>query len=186
VSGPGGIGSTTIGKDEHVSVRDEPEPKKRFDVDAYSKRTQQGRCFVCTIVAGQSEYHHHLVYQDDETIAFLNRYPTLLGYTLVAPKRHVEHLAADLDLEQYLRLQAVVYRVAQAVSAVVPTERIYVMSLGSQQGNAHLHWHVAPLPPGVAYQQQQFHAVMAENGVLEVTPTHSEALAADIRRQLRV
>ena len=29
------------------------------------------------------------------------------------------------------------------------------------RANAHVHWHVAPLPPGVPYEQQQFRAVMA-------------------------
>ena len=41
--------------------------------------------------------------------------------------------------------------VAGAVSEVVPTGRVYSLSLGSRQGNAHLHWHVAPLPAGVPY-----------------------------------
>jgi hypothetical protein len=45
-------------------------------------------------------------------------------------------------------LQEVVYGVAQALGTVVPCERMYVLSLGSQQGNSHIHWHVAPLPPG--------------------------------------
>ena len=68
---------------------------------------------------------------------------------------------------------------------VLPTERIYLMSLGSHQGNAHVHWHVVPLPPGVPYEQQQFRAVMAENGVLEVTREEQRALAAGIRSALK-
>lgn len=108
----------------------------------------------------------------------------MLGYSIVAPKRHVERLVDDMSLEEYLGLQRVVYRVARATSAAVPTERVYVLSLGSQQGNAHVHWHVAPLPPGVPYEQQQFHAVMAENGVLEVTAVQQDAIAAAIRQQL--
>ena len=59
------------------------------------------------------------------------------------------------------------------------------MSLGSHQGNAHVHWHIAPLPPGVPYERQQFHAVMAENGVLEVTREAQAALAAQIRSALQ-
>jgi len=58
------------------------------------------------------------------------------------------------------------------------------MSLGSQQGNSHLHWHVAPLPPGVPYEQQQFHALMTEHGVLDVTAESQTALAAAIRARL--
>jgi hypothetical protein len=32
------------------------------------------------------------------------------------------------------------------LAAVVPTERMYCLSLGSQECNAHVHWHIAPLP----------------------------------------
>jgi diadenosine tetraphosphate (Ap4A) HIT family hydrolase len=81
----------------------------------------------------------------------------------------------------FRRVVDVVHDVAEALKATLPTERVYLMSLGSHQGNAHVHWHVAPLPPGVPYERQQFHAVMVENGVLEVTPERQAALAARIR-----
>jgi diadenosine tetraphosphate (Ap4A) HIT family hydrolase len=159
--------------------------KDDFDSDAYTRRVREGPCFVCAFVAGHPAYQHHTVYEDDDTIAFLNRYPTLLGYCLVAPKNHVEDWLEDLSDEQFLRFQATVRTVARAIAATVPTERMYSLSLGSQQGNAHLHWHLAPLPPGVPYDRQQFHAVMAENGVLSVGPTAQAHLADRIRTNLR-
>jgi diadenosine tetraphosphate (Ap4A) HIT family hydrolase len=78
----------------------------------------------------------------------------------------------------------VVQEVARAVAATVPTERMYSLSLGSQQGNAHLHWHVVPLPPGVPYERQQFQAVMTVNGVLTVDDAAQAALARRIRDRL--
>jgi hypothetical protein len=57
-------------------------------------------------------------------------------------------------------------------------------SLGSQQGNAHLHWHVAPLPPGVPYDRQQYYALMTENGVLDVDDSSQGDLARAIRSRL--
>jgi diadenosine tetraphosphate (Ap4A) HIT family hydrolase len=161
-----------------------PSGKRAFDFESYAKRVREGPCFVCAMVEGDPDYAHHLIYEDADTVAFLTRYPTLRGYCLVAPKRHVEGLVDDLDVEEYVRLQRVVYRIATAVSAAVPTERVYVLSLGSRQGNAHVHWHVAPLPPGVPYVEQQFHAVMAENGVLDMTPAEQVAVATAIRREL--
>jgi diadenosine tetraphosphate (Ap4A) HIT family hydrolase len=125
-----------------------------------------------------------VVFDDGEHIAFLNRYPTLYGYVLVSPRRHVEHVVRDLSAEEYLRLQAVVYRVARAVEAVVASERTYVLSLGSRQGNAHVHWHIAPLPPGTPYERQQFHALMAEHGVLALSREQAGELAARIRSAL--
>ncbi len=148
------------------------------------RRSREGPCFVCALLDGHPGYPHHEVYEDDDTIAFLARYPTLLGYCLVAPKRHVEDWVHDLGEPEYLRLQTVVLQVARAIAATVPTERMYLLSLGSQQGNAHLHWHVAPLPPGIPYEQQQFPALMAENGVLDVDDAAQAALAQAIRRHL--
>jgi diadenosine tetraphosphate (Ap4A) HIT family hydrolase len=150
-----------------------------FDLAAYVRRVRTGPCFICALP--EDEY----LYDDGEHIAFLSHYPTVPGYALVSPRKHVEHIVRDLDLEAHLRLQAVVYKVAKAIEAVVPSERTYVLSLGSQQGNSHIHWHVAPLPPGTPPDEQQFHAIMAENGVIPWSPEQAAGLRAKIRERLR-
>jgi histidine triad (HIT) family protein/ATP adenylyltransferase len=108
----------------------------------------------------------------------------LPGRTIVAPRAHVEHLFRDLDRAAYLRLQDVVYRVARAVEQAVASERTYALSLGSQQGNSHVHWMVAPLPPGTPYERQQYHALMAENGTIAMSTADASALAGRIREHL--
>ena len=163
---------------------DQPAGRVAFDVEQYVRRVQQGPCFVCALVAGHPDYDHHIVYDDGDTIGFLARYPTLLGSCLVAPKQHVEDWVHGLTQPAFLNLQAVVHRVALAVAAAVPTERMYTLSLGSQHGNAHLHWHITPLPPGVPYPEQQFHALMAEHGILDIDDTTQAALAQRIRGHL--
>jgi histidine triad (HIT) family protein/ATP adenylyltransferase len=142
---------------------------------------QEGRCFICRVVDRTHSYSHHVVYEDADTIVFLNRYPTLVGYCLVSPKKHVEDWARDLSETEFLTFQRVVHRVSRAIAATVPTERMYSLSLGSQQANAHVHWHVAPLPPGVPYEQQEFSALQKENGILGI----SEADQADLARTIR-
>ena len=123
-----------------------PRQRQPFDLQSYRQRVQTGGCFICALASGDEEERHSIVYQDELAIAFLNKYPTLYGYTLVAPRRHLEQVTADFTLDQYLALQRVVYLVAEALWREVPTERMYVLSLGSKQGNSHVHWHVAPLP----------------------------------------
>ena len=68
---------------------------------------------------------------------------------------------------------------------LLATERLYVLSLGSQQGNRHVHWHVVPLPPGVPYREQQL-ALLAKSmrGVLPFDRQRNAALAARIRANL--
>ncbi|MFG3257360.1 HIT family protein [Streptomyces sp. NPDC048172] len=152
-----------------------------MDLDSYTARARQGPCFVCAYLAGDPDYRHETVYEDEAHVAFLDRWPTVPGKVLVAPKAHIEHAVRDLDEAAFTRLMRVVRRVTLAVEAVFAPERTYLLSLGSQQGNAHLHWHIAGLPPGTPYEHQQFHALMTENGVL--APTAEES--ADMARRLR-
>jgi histidine triad (HIT) family protein/ATP adenylyltransferase len=154
-----------------------------FDLAAYVERSRKGPCFVCAYLGGHPDYEHLPVHADEHVVAFFNRYPTLLGYTIVAPRAHVIDVTGDRAL--FRRVTDVVHDVAEALKATVPTERIYLMSLGSHQGNAHVHWHVAPLPPGVPYERQQFRAVMAENGILDVTREEQRALADRVCSALR-
>jgi diadenosine tetraphosphate (Ap4A) HIT family hydrolase len=142
-------------------------------------------CFVCEIVAGNPRLPHDIVYEDDDAIAFLGRWPALWGLTLVCPKAHREQVTGDFTEDEYLRLQTVVRRVGEAVRATVPCERLYVMSLGSESGNRHVHWHLAPLPPGVPRLLQQcrsFEELLV--GRLDVPESEMWDLAAHIRRRL--
>jgi diadenosine tetraphosphate (Ap4A) HIT family hydrolase len=147
------------------------------------RRDLEGRCFICELVAGNPEFAHVLVYEDEDAVAFLNKYPALYGYVLVAPREHREHVTGDFTTAEYLRLQAAVHRVGEAVRRSVPTERLYILSLGSQQGNRHVHWHIAPLPPDVPFTRQQLTA-LDTNLRFELSHHEAEELANRIRRAL--
>ena len=159
-----------------------------FDLESYVERVQTSPCFVCAIARGDDRLPaQHIVWRDDRHIAFLPNFHVLLGYALVAPVEHREAVAGDFSLDEYLALQVVVHRVARAMAATVPTERIYILSLGSQQGNAHVHWHVAALPPGVPYEEQQFRALMTETkGVLAMTSDEQTAFADRLRAAIEL
>ena len=154
-----------------------------FDVAAYEKRSKDGPCFVCELVAGANP--HQVLYEDQTVVVFLSKYPVLYGYTLVAPRDHREQATGDFTLEEYLALQRVIYLVGEALRQVVPTERLYILTLGSQQGNRHVHWHLAPLPPGVPYEQQQTAAISLANGVLALSDADMAALAQRLRHELK-
>jgi diadenosine tetraphosphate (Ap4A) HIT family hydrolase len=161
-----------------------------FDAAAYVERSRSGNCFVCRVAAGASPRKEFIVHRDDHHIAFLPNFHVQRGYVLVAPIEHREGVVEDFSLDDYLALQTLVRAVGRALSQTVPTERIYVLSLGSQDGNAHVHWHVVALPPGVPYEQQQFVALMHEtNGVLDLTDDEraelSNALRANIATELQ-
>lgn len=127
---------------------------------------------------------NHIIHQDDTCIVFLNKYPVLYGYVLVAPIKHKEQVTGDFTIGKYLALQRMVYRTAEAVRKSVPAERIYILSLGSQQGNSHVHWHIVPLPYGVPFKEQQLEALQIENGILDISDDEMENLARRIRQNM--
>jgi ATP adenylyltransferase len=148
----------------------------------YERRVREGPCFVCELLAGRDP--HHVVYEDNTKIAFVNRLPSVYGHLLVAPKEHREHATGDFSEDEYVALQRVVHRVGEALRRAVPCERLYVLSLGSQQGNRHVHWHLVPLPPGVPYEGQQLEAIRWKNGVPRVPDEELRELAELVRREL--
>lgn len=158
--------------------------RKAFDVDSYIAHIQNSPCFICELIAGRLN-GNHVIYQNDQYIAFLNKYPTLYGYALVAPISHWEQVTRDFTEQEYLVLQQAVFQVTQAVCRTVETERVYILSLGSQQGNRHVHWHVAPLPYGVPFKQQQLDALRSEGGILDLPDQEMAELASRIRQNMR-
>lgn len=47
-------------------------PRRFIDIDTYLNRIQHTPCFICELVAGNPDYQHHIIYQDETAIAFLN------------------------------------------------------------------------------------------------------------------
>ena len=48
-----------------------------FDVQRYVERSQGGPCFICEMLSGRKP--HHIIYEDDTHMFFLNKYPILYG-----------------------------------------------------------------------------------------------------------
>lgn len=155
-----------------------------FDLARYLDGIETRPCFICGCVAGDPTFFHHRIFEDEEVIIFMSKYPTMEGYCLVCPRRHAEDLSQDLSRAEYLRLQEMVFFLSRALKKVFDAERIYVLSLGSKQANSHLHFHVTPLPEGVPLERQQYHALMAENGVLQLEDHEMVRLADRIRAAL--
>jgi len=159
--------------------------RKPFDEDEYIERIQNSPCFICEMAAGRLN-GNQIVYQDDSIIVFLNKYPVLYGYVLVAPVHHKEQVTGDFTVDEYLKLQRAIYQTAEAVRKTVEAERVYILSLGSQQGNRHVHWHIAPLPYGIPFKEQQLEALMAKNGILQIPEAEMADLAQRIRLNLEL
>lgn len=102
-------------------------------------------CVFCDIVAGTSP--SHIVYSDDDVVAFLDISPVTRGHTLVVPRTHSAGLA-DLDPEVGGLVFAAGQRIAMAMRR--STIRADGVNLAMNDGRAafqtvfHSHLHVVP------------------------------------------
>ncbi len=157
--------------------------RHELDVDAFLKRDRTGPCFVCQIVACAPDASPHIIYEDAVAIAFLDKYPPEYGWTLVAPRAHRTQVTGDFTVDEYLQLQHLVYRVSEAVRYEVNAERMYLCSLGRNQGNAHVHWHIAPVPQGMPFDEQG--PDIFRSSRLDISENEQAALATRLQQRLQ-
>lgn len=110
----------------------------------HETNTDQENCIFCKIVDGSIPAKK--VYEDDETMAFLDIQPIQHGHTLVIPKDHFENIYT-LPAETWLRIQMTVQKVALAVKHAADADGINIsMNNESAAGQEvpHAHIHVIP------------------------------------------
>jgi histidine triad (HIT) family protein len=107
------------------------------------------------------------VYEDDQTLAFMDVMPQAEGHTLVIPKEKAENLL-DLSPEGAAALIVTTQKVARAVKKALNVPGIYVMQLnGADAGQTvfHVHFHVIPRIGGVSLKPHA--GGMADSKLLE-------------------
>lgn len=87
----------------------------------------------------------HKVYEDENTIAFLDITPNVLGHTLVVPKRQVDQFN-HLDDNLYHAVWSTVKKVANNHQQKLGTDRIGISIKGVDV--PHTHVHVLPFNVG--------------------------------------
>lgn len=80
----------------------------------------------------------HKIYEDEQTLAFLDIHPDNEGHTLVIPKKPVEFVW-DLDSETYLALMSTVQKVALRLRDVLPYAYVHERVVGTDVPHAHVH-----------------------------------------------
>lgn len=80
----------------------------------------------------------HKIYEDDDTIAFLDIHPDKPGHTLVVTKVQVDQYI-DLDDEKYIALWLSVKKVAKRLKSVLGVDRVKVIIVGTDVPHVHVH-----------------------------------------------
>jgi len=104
----------------------------------------EGQCLFCVVASGQIPSKK--VYEDAETMAFLDINPRNKGHTLVITKKHYETLM-DMPEGEAERLFGIVRKVAIAARDAVDAGGINIgQNNGKMAGQMipHVHFHVIP------------------------------------------
>ena len=99
-------------------------------------------CLFCRIVSG--EVPAVVVYEDANTLAFLDHRPLFPGHTLLVPREHYETLA-DLPAAQVGPLFKNAQLLSRAIESAMEAEGNFVaMNNRVSQSVPHLHVHIVP------------------------------------------
>jgi histidine triad (HIT) family protein len=101
-------------------------------------------CAFCRII--RKEVPESRVYEDDQTLAFMDIRPASEGHTLVIPKKHYETVL-DMAEEEVAYLHKISKRVAVAVKKGMKADGISIIQQNGRaagQDIMHVHVHVIP------------------------------------------
>ena len=101
-------------------------------------------CIFCDILDGKRD--GYFVYEDEDHIAFLDKYPIDDGHTLVIPKKHHEKIT-DMNPDDVGKIFSLIPKIAKAVLIGTGAD---AFSLAQNNGNAakqiipHVNIHIIP------------------------------------------
>lgn len=88
----------------------------------------------------------HIVYEDEHTLAFLDRAPNAIGHTLVIPKKPIVNIF-DADDETLAHIMHTVRIIAPRVCAATGAKGVHIYSNHNHEGGQevfHFHFHIIP------------------------------------------
>lgn len=101
-------------------------------------------CIFCDIV--ESRAPAAMVFEDGETLAFMDINPANPGHTLVIPKQHVRNIY-ELDEETAAAVMRTTVRVARAIKRALQPDGMNLVQSNERAGGQdvfHFHMHIIP------------------------------------------
>lgn len=121
-------------------------------------------CVFCKIVEG--ELPSYKVYEDDETLAFLDINPVHAGHTLVIPKEHAGNIF-EIPSELWAKVQETVRKVASAVENGTKADGVNMLMNNREHAGQvvhHAHVHLIPRFRGDGLTLWPHHSLKKEEG----------------------
>ena len=104
-------------------------------------------CLFCKIIAG--EIPAHKIYEDEDTIAFLDIFPVAYGHTLVIPKKHSVNIL-DAEASALQAVMSTIAKLSPKIKETLQATGINIVNASgkdAQQSVDHLHFHIVPRYP---------------------------------------
>jgi histidine triad (HIT) family protein len=98
----------------------------------------------CDII--QRKGGSHIIYEDEDFIAILDKYPISLGHTLVMPKRHYERVI-DLSEKEFCAMYARVHALNRLITSRLNASASHIAINDGAAANQlipHVHVHIIP------------------------------------------
>ncbi|HXV51581.1 MAG TPA: HIT family protein [Nitrosopumilaceae archaeon] len=101
-------------------------------------------CLFCDILEGKKQ--GHFIYEDEDYVALLDKYPIDVGHSLVMPRKHYEKIV-DMSEDMVGELFSKIPKIAKAVLKATDAD---AFSIGQNNGRAakqiipHVHVHIIP------------------------------------------
>ncbi|MDD5071211.1 MAG: HIT family protein [Patescibacteria group bacterium] len=105
-------------------------------------------CIFCKIISG--EIPCYKVYEDKDTLAFLDIAPVNPGHTLIVPKKHYANIE-EIPEGESAEVMAAIKKVGKAMKDGLGAEGYNVMENNDPVAGQiipHLHFHIIPRKPG--------------------------------------
>ncbi|MDQ0560240.1 histidine triad (HIT) family protein [Rhizobium mesoamericanum] len=125
----------------------------------------------------RGEIPSHRIYEDNDTIAFMDVMPQAPGHVLVLPKAPSRNLL-DADPVVLAKTILVVQKIANAVKEAFDADGVFVCQFNEPAAGQtvfHLHFHVIPRYEGTALRPHS--GRMEDNAVLAA---HAEKIMAEL------
>lgn len=101
-------------------------------------------CLFCKIIS--KEIPSHVIYEDENTLAFLDIAQDVEGHTLVVPKKHSTNVL-DVATEDWLHVMNTVRKIAKHYVEDCGYDGVNIINASgkdAQQSVFHLHIHIIP------------------------------------------
>ena len=109
------------------------------------ERERPDNCLICEIL--DSNINEKTLYEDENIIAFLSKYPRFWGHTIIATKKHLEsftEIPKDLYFNCFFKAREMAILLEEKLNPV----NVYVSSIGSKENKIntcpHFHIHILP------------------------------------------